>query len=144
VDSPIGVIGARVVAAAFAAARAGYDWIHPRNGTSIICYSAQITADYRKYVHVYGAIDIDEFVRLFWDRRSGSKSKIPKAMEAPFLVPQNDAENRIKEWITVFSAEQTSKLEQDLFKQRAPRRCRANAALEDHQSGDRKQADRDR
>jgi hypothetical protein len=37
-------------------------------------------------VHVYGAdIDIDEFVRLFWDRRSGSKSKIPKAMEAPFL-----------------------------------------------------------
>ena len=39
-----------------------------------MCYSAQITADYRKYVHVYGAdIDIDEFVRLFWDRRSGSK-----------------------------------------------------------------------
>jgi hypothetical protein len=43
-------------------------------------YSAQITADYRKYVHVYGAdIDIDEFVRLFWDRRSGSKSKIPES-----------------------------------------------------------------
>jgi hypothetical protein len=82
-------------------------------------YSAQITADYRKYVHVYGAdIDIDEFVRLFWDRRSGSKSKIPKAMEAPFLVPQNDAENRIKESITAFSDEQTAKLEQDLFKQR--------------------------
>ena len=81
-----------------------------------MCYSAQITADYRKYVHVYGAdIDIDEFVRLFWDRRSGSKSKIPKAMEAPFLVPQNDAENRIKESITAFSAEQTAKLEQDLF-----------------------------
>jgi len=84
-----------------------------------MCYSAQITADYRKYMHVYGAdIDIDEFVRLFWDRRSGSKSKIPKAMEAPFLVPQNDAENRIKESITEFSAEQTAKLEQDLFKQR--------------------------
>ena len=84
-----------------------------------MCYSAQITADYRKYVHVYGAdIDIDEFVRLFWDRRSGSKSKIPKAMEAPFLTPQNDVENRIKESITAFSAEQTAKLEQDLFKQR--------------------------
>ena len=101
------------------APRAGYDWTHPSNGTSIMCYSAQITADYRKYVHVYGAdIDIDEFVRLFWDRRSGSKSKIPKAMEAPFLTPQNDVENRIKESITAFSAEQTAKLEQDLFKQR--------------------------
>src|SRR5471032_3118299 len=86
---------------------------------SNMCYSAQITADYRKYVHVYGAdIDIDEFVRLFWDRRSGRKSKIPKAMEAPFLTPQNDAENRIKESITAFSAEQTSKLELDLSKQR--------------------------
>src|ERR1700676_1079226 len=85
-----------------------------------MCYSAQITADYRKYVHLYGAdIDIDEFVRLFWDRRGGSKAKIPKAMEAPFLTPQNDAEkNRIKESITAFSAEQTSKLELDLFKQR--------------------------
>src|ERR1700710_2980231 len=67
----------------------------------------------------YGAdIDIDEFFRLFWDRRSGSKSKIPKAMEAPFLLPQNDAEARIKETIVEFSADQTAKLEEDLFKQR--------------------------
>jgi hypothetical protein len=84
-----------------------------------MCYSAQITADYRKYVHVYGAdIDIDEFFQLFWDRRSGNKSKIPKAMEAPFLMPQNDAEARIKEAIVEFSADQTMKLEEDLFKQR--------------------------
>ena len=84
-----------------------------------MCYSAQITADYRKYVHVYGAdIDIDEFFRLFWNRRSGSKSKIPKAMETPVLLPQNDAEARIKEAIVEFSAEQTAKLEQDLFKKR--------------------------
>jgi hypothetical protein len=61
---------------------------------------------------------IDEFFRLFWDRRSGSKSKIPKAMEAPFLMPQNDAEARMKEAIVEFSADQTAKLEEDLFKQR--------------------------
>ncbi len=84
-----------------------------------MCYSAQITADYRKYVHVYGAdIDIDEFFRLFWDRRSGSKSKIPKGMEVPFLLPQTDAEARIKEAIVEFSADQTAKLEEDLFRQR--------------------------
>jgi hypothetical protein len=39
-------------------------------------------------------------------------------MEAPFLIPQNDAENRIKESVTAYSAEQTANLEQDLFKQR--------------------------
>ena len=108
-----------------------------------MCYSAQITADYRKYVHVYGAeIDIDEFVRLFWDRRSGSKSKIPKGMEAPFLVPQSDAESRIKESIaTVLSRANVETRTGTVQTAHAPRRCRAHAAHEDRQSGDRKQAD---
>jgi hypothetical protein len=57
-----------------------------------MCYSAQSTADYRKYVHVYGAdIDIDQLFRLFWDRRGGSQWKIAKAMEALFLMPRNNA-----------------------------------------------------
>jgi hypothetical protein len=60
-----------------------------------MCYSAQITADYRKYVKMFGAdIDIDEFVRVFWLRQEGSKAEIPKAMEAPFLTPQNERERR--------------------------------------------------
>jgi hypothetical protein len=46
-------------------------------------------------------------------------------MEAPFMTPQNDTENRIKESITAFPNEQTSKLEQDLFKQRTSPRGRS-------------------
>lgn len=35
-----------------------------------MCYSAQLRADYGKLVREFGAIiDIDEFVRLFWEKR---------------------------------------------------------------------------
>jgi putative SOS response-associated peptidase YedK len=85
-----------------------------------MCYSAQITADYRKYVKMFGAdIDIDEFVRVFWLRQEGNKAKIPKAMEAPFLTPQNEGERRISDSITAFTASEAAKLEQEVFKQRA-------------------------
>jgi putative SOS response-associated peptidase YedK len=84
-----------------------------------VCYSAQIQADYRQYVKMFGAqMDIREFARLFWERAEGSKAKIPKAMEAPFLDPQNDDERQIKEFIDRFNTEQAATLEQDLFKQR--------------------------
>lgn len=85
-----------------------------------MCYSAQIEADYRKYVKEFGAdIDIKEFVRLYWDRNNGQKLKIPKAMDAPFSDPQTNDERRIKALIEKFNAEQVTTLEQDLFKQRA-------------------------
>jgi putative SOS response-associated peptidase YedK len=94
-----------------------------------MCYSAQVTADYRKYVKRFGAdIDIHEFFRLFWLRQEGSKAKIPKAMEAPFLVPQNDSERRISDLIAAFAAGEAAKLEQEIFKQRA-RFAEAEAAL---------------
>lgn len=42
-----------------------------------MCYSAQILADYRKYVRMFGAhMSIKEFVRLFFERAEGSKAKI--------------------------------------------------------------------
>jgi len=85
-----------------------------------MCYSAQIEADYRKYTRMFGAdIDIHEFVRLYWDRQSGSKIKIPKAMGAPFSDPTSDDERRIKTSIDAFDADQIAKLEQDLAKQQA-------------------------
>lgn len=38
-----------------------------------MCYSAQIEADYRKYVKMFGAqMDIREFARLYWERVEGS------------------------------------------------------------------------
>lgn len=84
-----------------------------------MCYSAQIEADYRKYVKMFGAhIDIREFARLYWERAEGSKAKIPKAMDDAFRDPQTDAERQVKEFIDRFNADQTTKLEQELFKQR--------------------------
>ena len=84
-----------------------------------MCYSAQVWADYRLYVRQYGAeLDIKEFYELFWRRGSDSKIRIPKAMEAAFREPKNEAETQIKSAIEAFAAEQAVKLEQDLFKQR--------------------------
>ena len=84
-----------------------------------MCYSAQIRADYRKYLKLFGAdIGIEEFFDIFWRRRSDPRIKIPKALEAAFAEPANDAERRIKSCIDEFAAQQTVKLEQDLFAQR--------------------------
>ena len=85
-----------------------------------MCYSARIEADYRKYVKLFGAdIDIQEFVRIYWERQDGSKAKLPKAMDAAFSDPHSDDERRIKTLVDEFEAGQVTKLEQDLFKQRA-------------------------
>jgi hypothetical protein len=85
-----------------------------------MCYSAQIQADYRKYVRMFGAhMSIREFAQLYWERAEGSNVRIPKAMDAAFSVPQSDEERRIKEAIDRFNGEQATKLEQELFKQRA-------------------------
>ncbi|MGF6571624.1 putative SOS response-associated peptidase YedK [Paraburkholderia sp. GAS333] len=85
-----------------------------------MCYSAQIVADYRKFVRMFGALmDIHEFARLFFERAEGaSKAKVPKAMEDAFAQPNTDEERAIKAAIDQFNGDQTTKLEQDLFKQR--------------------------
>ena len=84
-----------------------------------MCYSAQIKADYHRYVRQFGAdIDIKEFVRLYWDRGQGSKAKIPKAMDAAFAEPQSDDERRIHALIADFDQAQAATLEQEIFKQR--------------------------
>lgn len=85
-----------------------------------MCYSAQIVADYRKFVRMFGALmDIHEFARLFFERAEGvSKAKVPKAMEDAFAQPETDEERSIKTAIERFNQAQATKLEQDLFKQR--------------------------
>jgi putative SOS response-associated peptidase YedK len=84
-----------------------------------MCYSAQIEADYRKYVRTFGVhMSLHEFVRLFFERAEGSKAKIPKAMEDAFADPQSDTEREVKALIDKFNAQQIIKLEQELFKQR--------------------------
>ena len=85
-----------------------------------MCYSAQVIADYKKFVRTFGAtMDIHEFARLFFERAEGAiKPKIPKAMEDAFSGPQTEAEREIEASIGRFNAGQTARLEQELFKQR--------------------------
>jgi putative SOS response-associated peptidase YedK len=84
-----------------------------------MCYSAQIEAEYAKFVREFGAIlSIRDYVRLYWDRKQGAKIKIPKAMDASFAHPSSDEERQICQMILEYNAEQASKLEQELFKQK--------------------------
>lgn len=95
-----------------------------------MCYSAQILADYRRFVKMFGAImSIKEFAQLFFERAEGSKAKVPKAMEDAFSDPQTDDEREVKALIDRFSAEQTTRFEQDLFEQRK-RLANAERSLE--------------
>jgi hypothetical protein len=84
-----------------------------------MCYSAQIWADYRRYVRAFGAeLSIKEFFDIFWRRKGDSRVKLPKGMEAAFGYPSTGIEHEIKALNDEFVAEQTTKLEQELFKQR--------------------------
>jgi len=84
-----------------------------------MCYSAQVKADYKKYVLLFGAtISIREFYETFWRRNEEGKLKIPKGMEDAFAHPQTDEEREIKALIDAYRAEQATKFEQEVFKQR--------------------------
>ena len=84
-----------------------------------MCYSAQIKADYGRFVRTFGArIGLEEFTRLYWEREQGSAVLIPKAVDAMFLEPHTPDEQRIKDMIERFNRSQAAKLEEELFKQR--------------------------
>ena len=85
-----------------------------------MCYSAQVRADHRTYVRLFGAdIGIREFVELFYNRlQPGSKVKIPRGMELAFADPQTPEEVEIKNLIDAYNGEQATKFEQELFEQR--------------------------
>jgi putative SOS response-associated peptidase YedK len=85
-----------------------------------MCYSAQIRADHRAFVRMFGAtMNIREFFELFYRRKeTGGKLKIPKGMELAFADPQTPEEADIKSLIDAYNAEQETKVEQELFAQR--------------------------
>ena len=83
-----------------------------------MCYSAQIRADYTKFVRRYGAtIDIKDFYRLYWLRRQDGKAKVPRALDAAFLDDPATAE--LHPLIHAHAAAEATRLEQELFTQRA-------------------------
>ena len=84
-----------------------------------MCYSAQIWADYRKYVDNYGAtMDIGTFAALFWARAEGEKVLIPKGIGDAFTNPRTDEEREVAGHIERFNADEEMRLQQLLFKQR--------------------------
>ena len=84
-----------------------------------MCYSAQIKADYQRFVRAFGArLDLQEFTRLYWEREQGRAIKIPKAVDELFAQPQSEDERRIKDMIDRFNQLQATQLEAELFIQR--------------------------
>lgn len=86
-----------------------------------MCYSAQIRADYAKFVRMFGAtMSIGDFFDLFWRRTNDPDAKllIPKAMEDLFANPQTDEERAIQQAIDAFKAAEALTIEKELFNQR--------------------------
>ena len=83
-----------------------------------MCYSAQVWADYHRYVRVYGAeIAIDVFYDLYVRRRQGEKLKTPKSMDLAFRGGQSQLESQISAMVRDIHAAEISDLERELFKQ---------------------------
>ena len=84
-----------------------------------MCYSAQVTAGFRRYVRRWGAhADLAAFHSLFAQRLADPRIKVPAALEAEFLDPHSDSEAAIAELITTFRRDQAQRWEQELFVQR--------------------------
>lgn len=84
-----------------------------------MCYSAQIRADHRTFVRMFGAqISIRQFVDMFYRRKQDGKLKVPKGMEEAFAHPTSPEEHEIHALIQEHRAERALKFEQELFTQR--------------------------
>jgi putative SOS response-associated peptidase YedK len=85
-----------------------------------MCYSAQIEANYRRYIRQFGAgMSLEDFTQLYLGLVDGSsKAKTPKAMDAAFLESSSEDMLDIRRLIEQHNAVKESALEQDLFKQK--------------------------
>ncbi len=95
-----------------------------------MCYSAQIEADYDKFVREWGAvISLKRFVELFWEKRKdGQWVKIPKSMREAFRKPRNEDEFELAKWIAEGDREQIERYEAELQAQNE-RLAKAEAVL---------------
>ncbi len=84
-----------------------------------MCYSAQVWQAYQDYVRRFGAeISIREFVELYASREKGAKIKTAKAMDDAFLRAGTPETSEIARSIAAWNTQQSSELEQLLFRQR--------------------------
>ena len=95
-----------------------------------MCYSAQIEADYDKFVREWGAIiSIKRFVELFWEKRKdGQWVKIPKAMREAFRKPGGEDTFELAKLVAEGDREQTEKYQVELGAQQE-RLAKAEANL---------------
>lgn len=95
-----------------------------------MCYSAQIRADYERYLRQFGArISLQRFVELFWERRrDGGWTKIPKAMREAFRWPDSEAGFELARLVAEGDREQEQRYQDELAAQRE-RLTRAEAVL---------------
>jgi hypothetical protein len=84
-----------------------------------MCYSAQLQNAYEEFVNVHGAvIDVEAFAELYGLRCQDDRIKVPKAIEVAFRGIGSPQESAIRESLDQYRAQQTTKLEKELFKQR--------------------------
>lgn len=79
-----------------------------------VCYSAQISAQYQRFVRQWGAVvDLETFTRLYFLREGQKKARTPKAMDnwASDLAPT------IREAVAAQNLLEVTATEQELFKQ---------------------------
>jgi putative SOS response-associated peptidase YedK len=94
-----------------------------------VCYSAQVEADYKKYVRLYGAdVSIGEFFELYWMRDKYGRVKIPRAMDAAFAADP-DVNPELRALVRAYEGLQLGDIEKELFEQRE-RLVKAEKALE--------------
>lgn len=84
-----------------------------------MCYSAQIKAQYLRYLREFGAhLSIREFVDLYWHRESDKRIRIPKALDLYFAGAEEEAEQQVRHLIEAHDTRQAAEWEAELFKQR--------------------------
>ena len=82
-----------------------------------MCYSAQIRADYVKFVRQYDAsVSLEDFFHLYWLREKEGKTKVPRALDAVFL--DDPAAAQLHPLIHAHASAEATWLEQELFAQR--------------------------
>ena len=84
-----------------------------------MCYSAQIEADYKKFVREFGAVvDLEVFTQLWLrDNNKTRRPKTPRAMDLSFLRPGDSSVAVIAAEIREWDNEEVAQLETELAKQ---------------------------
>ena len=83
-----------------------------------MCYSAMVRQGVKKELRFDARLDYSLFEEIFRRRVTEDRIKIPKALEANFVEPENAAEKQIKNYIDQYHARKTKELEAELFKQK--------------------------